>query len=200
MILRCLSNDAQLISLGAKFVRLATAVKEDGKGDVNAARESFDKLEGVDLGEFDLLWKRRVEFMFAVDERKAMVTTLLGVNSFSMPVIIHTMEQLLEYTKDESLKIQIYLYLQSMSSKYTLAGVAKIYEQQGDDMMAREYHEIGGRLGNKDSQRWMVEYLGKKKNKSWFNKSAVDREFAAWKTLAELAPQEKINTGDTTST
>jgi len=137
-----------------------------------------------------------VEYLFAEDERKAMITTLKGVKMFSMPVIIHTLEQLLEYSKDDSLKIQIYLYLQSVSSKYTLTGVAQIYEQKGDKMMAREYHEIGGRLGNKDSQRWMVDYLEKKKTESWFKKSALDRELFAWKKLANIAPQEIPTIGD----
>jgi len=190
MILQCLADDMQLISLGAKVITLAHAVKVDAVGDVTAAREWFDKLEDEDLAEFDLLWKKRVEYMFAVDERKAMITTLKGLTMFSMPVIIHTMQQLLDYSKDDSLKIQIYLYLQSLSPKYTLTGVAQMYEKMGDRMMAREYHEIGGRLGNKDSQRWMVGYLEKKKAEALFKKSALDRELFAWRMLGNIAPEE----------
>jgi len=188
MILRCLADDTNILHLGSKVLRLAQAVKADAKGDVKAARDWFDKLEGEDLGEFDLLWKKRVEYMFAVDERKAMVTTLMGIKSFSMPVLVHTMEQLLDFTKDNNLKVQIHLYLQSMSSKYTLAGVARIYEQNGDIMMAREYHEIAGRTGNKESQRWMVEYLETRKAESWFKKTPINRELYAWRKLADITP------------
>ena len=190
MILRCLADDGGLYSIAYRYLTLALAVRADAVGDVKTAREWFDKLEGVEIEELDLLWKKRVEYMFAVDERKAMTTTLKGVTQLSMPVIIHTLEQLLDYSKDDSLKVQIYLYLQSVSSKYTLTGVAQIYEQKGDKMMAREYHEIAGRLGNKDSQRWMVDYLEKKKAESWFKKSVLDRELSAWRTLVNIAPQE----------
>jgi len=190
MILRCLADDGGLYSIAYRYMTLALAVRADAAGDVKTTREWFDKLEGVEIEELDLLWKKRVEYMFAVDERKAMTTTLKGFTQLSMPVIIHTLEQLLDYSKDDSLKIQIYLYLQSVSSKYTLTGIAQIYEQKGDKLMAREYHEIGGRLGNKDSQRWMVDYLEKKRAESWFKKSALDRELSAWRTLVNIAPQE----------
>lgn len=190
MILQCLADDTNSLQHGSKVLRLAQAVKADAKGDVKTARVWFDKLEGEDLGEFDLLWKKRVEYLFAVDERKAMVTALMGVKSFSMPVIVHTMEQLLDYSKDDNLKAQIHLYLQSMSSKYTLAGVAQIYEKSGDIMMAREYHEIAGRTGNKDSQRWMVEYLEKRKGEAWFKKIQINRELSAWRKLANITPPE----------
>jgi len=189
MILRCLADDTETSMLGSKVMRLAQALKADAKGDVKTARDWFDKLEGEDLGEFDLLWKKRVEYMFAVDEIKAMVATLMGVNSFSTPVIVHTLEQLLHYSKDDNIKIQIHLYLQSMSSNYTLSGVAELYERKGDIMMAREYHELAGRTGNKDSQCWMVEYLEKRKAEAyWFKRTQIDRELFAWRNLAKAKP------------
>src|SRR5271170_1314758 len=41
MILRCLADDVELMSIGVKFLQLAHAVKADAVGDVKAAREWF---------------------------------------------------------------------------------------------------------------------------------------------------------------
>jgi hypothetical protein len=161
MILRCL-DDARVNSLETKFNILAKVVKADAEGDVFTASNLFAKLDKKDLAGFDLLWKKRVEYLFAMDEEAAFAMIRVGSAWFSTPMIVHALEQFLDYTKNEDMKIRIAITLNSYSPKYTFNTIAQRYEQKGDIMMAREYHEIAAASGDEQSQVWMIDYFGTK--------------------------------------
>jgi len=159
MILRCLDDD-KMSSLDSKLVTLVGAVKADAQGDVSAARGQFNLIDLKDLSEFDLLWKKSVEYLFAGQEEKAFAMIRFGSVHFSMPVIVHTLEQLMDYTRNEDLKIRIAASLNSyLPSKYTLRSIAMRYENNGEQLLAREYHEIAAASGDRESQEWMVKCL-----------------------------------------
>jgi hypothetical protein len=185
-IVACL-DDKKILPLGPRFVNLAKAVKADAIDDVSSARKHFGLLQEKDLAEFDLLWKKRVEYLFAVNEEKALATIVHGRRWFSAPVIVHSLEQLLQYTNNDKTKLRISIQLISYLRKYTHASVAKEYERLGDESMAREYHEIAGAMGNKESQEWMVNYLEQMTRGTWNPRRRLlyNKQLASWKRMLD---------------
>jgi hypothetical protein len=182
MILRCL-DDTNVVSLGPNIVALVKAVKADALNDVNGARASFDGLDKMDLGEFDLIWKKKVEYLFAVDEDRALASIIHGRRWFAAPVIVQLLEELRGYTKNEQMKLRIAIHLLSYSPKYTYKSIAQDYEKAGDELMAREYHELAGATGDKESQGWMVKYLERLAKGSWVRKDFHEKQLELWKKM-----------------
>jgi hypothetical protein len=182
MILRCL-EDNNVFSLVPKLRALVKAVKADALGDVKEARNSFDELDNLDLGEFDLIWKKKMEYLFAVDEERVLSSILQGRRWFAAPMIVQLLEELREFTKDEQMKLRIAIHLLAYSSKYTFKDIAQEYERRGDKMMASEYYEIAGATGDKESQGWMVDHLERLAKGSWLRKEFHEKRLELWKKL-----------------
>jgi hypothetical protein len=182
MILRCLDN-TNVASLGLKFIALVKAVKADALDDVKEARKNFDELENMNLGEFDLIWKKKMEYLFAVDGERALSSIIHGRKWFAAPMIVQLLEELREFTKDEQLKLRIAIYLLAYSSKYTYKDIAQDYERMGDKLMAGEYYELAGATGDKESQRWMVDYLEMLAKGSWLRKEFHEKRLELWKKM-----------------
>jgi hypothetical protein len=184
MILGCL-NEQKVSALGPKFVNISNAVTADAVDDVSRARKYFGLIDEADVSEFELLWKKRVEYMFAVNEEKALATILYGRRWFSAPVIVHSLEQLREYTNNEKTKLRIAIQLISYLPEYTHARIAKEYEHMGQELMAREYHEIAGATGNKESQAWIMNYLEKMAKQTWNprRRALYNKQRESWKII-----------------
>lgn len=193
MILRCL-DDEKANLVGKNIGILAQAVKADVAGDMKGARAQFDLLEGVGLGEFEFLWKRRVEYLFAVDEQKALEATLFGIPWISAYMIANTLEELMDFTKDEQMKIRLSIHLHEfLPTKYTFNSIAKSYDRMGDTMMAREYYEIAGATGDKESQEWIAEYLENIAKKSGFRRNIYKKELESWRRMMATGPDERLS-------
>jgi hypothetical protein len=193
LILRCL-DDAKAYSIGKNIGILARAVKADIAGDVKGARANYDLLDGFDLGEFDFLWKRRVEYLFAVNEERTLEAILSGILSITAYMIANMLEELLKFTKDEKMKIRVSIHLHEfLPSKYTFNSIAKGYDRMGDTMMAREYYEIAGATGDKESQEWVAEYLENKVKKSGLRGKIYSKELHSWKRMMAAGPDERLS-------
>jgi hypothetical protein len=182
MILRCL-EDSDVTSLGPIIITLVKAVRADAINDVKEARKCFDETEKMDLGEFDLLWKKSMEYLFAVNEDMALVRIIQGRRWFAAPVIVQLLEELRGYTTSEQMKLRIAIQLLAYSPKYTYKDIALTYEKAGDELMAREYHEIAGATGDKESQEWMVGYLERLVNESRTRKEFHKKQLEMWKKM-----------------
>ena len=182
MILRALDS-AKAKTISPKMLALVEAVIADGTGDTSQARKQFDTLDITDFAEYDLLWKKRGEYFFAIDQEKALAWIWAGRELFSAPVIVAMLEEFLNYTQDQHMKIRISIYLLCYSPNYTYKTIAKLYENVGDKMMAREYHELSGALGDKESQTWMLEYLQSVIRSSWGKRPDLSKQLESWKMM-----------------
>jgi hypothetical protein len=191
MILRCL-DDSDVTSLGPIIITLVKAVKADAVNDVKEARKCFDETEKMDLGEFDLLWKKSLEYLFAVNEDMALVRIIQGRRWFPAPVIVQLLEELRGYTQSEQMKLRIAIQLLAYSPKYTYKDIALTYEKAGDELMAREYHEIAGATGDKESQEWMVGYLERLVNGSRTRKEFHKKQLEMWKKMVGTEAKAEI--------
>src|SRR5579871_2977376 len=180
MILRCLES---VTHVSPKVNTLVEAVKADAADDIKRARKHLDTLEINDFPEYDLLWKRRAEFLYAVDQEKALAWIWAGRDLFPAPVIVAILEQFKSFTKDEYMKLRISLYLSCYSSNYTFNLIAKQYETLGNKLMAREYYELGGATGDKASQAWMVQYIQDEMRNSWLKRRTHVRQLESWKSM-----------------
>src|SRR5579859_6936202 len=105
LVLRCLKDESKVAALGPKYATIIKAVKADAAGDTDEARTQFTNLSTDDLVEFNNLWRRKVEYLFAVDEERALASIILERGVFSSADIILLLQQLLKHTK--SIKMQI---------------------------------------------------------------------------------------------
>lgn len=182
MILKCL-DDTRVALLGPTIVALARAVKADAVDDVRRARKAYEALDRMDLGEYDLLWKKKMEYLFAVDEDKALAGILHGRRWFPAPVIVFLLEALRAYTKDEERRLRYTIHLLEYSSNYSYKVIARQYEDTGDESMAREYHELAGATGDKESQEWMIGYLERLAKQSWLREEFHRKQLESWKKM-----------------
>lgn len=193
MILRCLTDD-RLQDMGQDTLTIANAVKADAAGDFNQARTYFAMLRRRVPKDFDLIWKRCCEYMIAVNEESALDLILRGLTWFPPAMIVHSLEQLLAYTKNERLKIRVQIYLMSFTSRHSPKTIGQSYERIGDIEMAREYYEMAGAGGCEESQVWMREYLEKMvKNSGLWRKQYYQRQLDAWKRFIEETERYPIN-------
>jgi hypothetical protein len=184
MIFRCLNMSREEI-LPARIQTLTDAVNADVVGNISLARKKFEALEAKDFGEYELLWKKRGEYYYATDEEHALAWIWGGRDLFPAPVVVATLEQFLHYTKNEAMKVRVSLYLSCYLPNYTFRSIAEQYEKLGDRLMAREYHELGGSTGDKESQAWMVNFVEDEMRKPWLRTPALAQQLESWKKLLE---------------
>ena len=192
MILRCL-DDERSAALSPLEQILVQAVKADAKGNAKEARANFERVGISAVAEYELLWKRRNEYLFAVDEEKALFHIWIGLAAFPAPIVIHSLKQLLAYTKDERLKIRIEIYLMTLNRNRSVKTIAQSYERIGDIMMAREYYEAAAATGDKEGLAWMREYLGKMAKESWFRRRMYYKQLEVWKKLEHSDDDKSVN-------
>jgi hypothetical protein len=191
MILRCLDDDKAVI-LGKKINTLVKAVKADAAGDIVGARTNFDALDELNIGEFETLWKLRVEYLFAVNEEKALSIIIAGRRWFPATDILQMLTKFSEYTKNERMKTRLKVYrLSYFPTNEAFRDVAKTYDVMGEKMMAREYYEIAGLAGDKDSQKWMVEFLENMERTAWMRNSGYGKSIDTWRGMLGGAPKKE---------
>ena len=98
-------------------------------------------------------------------------------------MIVQLLQELREHTKNEQLKLRIAIHLLNYSSQYTYNFIAKEYEKSGDELMAREYHELAGATGDKKSQAWMINYLERLAKQSWTRRAVHEKHLELWKKM-----------------
>jgi len=182
MILRCLKLPPKEKPSSARLI-LLTAVRIDADDDVVRASKEFDFFLVRDFAEYDLLWRRRAEILHSVSEERAFNWIWAGREYFAAPVIVAALKQLLDFTKDERMKLRIYQYLSCFSTEYSFNFLATQYEKLGDKLMAREYHELAGATGNKESRAWLVEYLEDELKNAWFKNPETVKHLESWKKM-----------------
>jgi len=192
MILRCLS-DKNLQTVKKDIAILANAVKADEAGDSAGARKLYGQLGRLSLGEFEFLWKRRVEYLYAVDEEAALGTIISGVAWVASPLIAATLEEFLRISTNKKTQVRLAIQLHDYNPrKYSINDIAKRYEVLGDEMMAAGWHELAGAQGNKDSQAWLVKYLEGMGKVSWFRGRTYRKRLDRWKQFIGNASQSKL--------
>jgi hypothetical protein len=183
MIVRCLDNE-DVNSLGQEFVILVQAVKADIVGNEDEARKYYNQFEPKHFVEMEFIWKRCVQYLFAVDEEKALEAILRGIPLIPPTMIADTLEELLDFTDDEKMKMRLSIRLHEfLPNKYTYNSIAESYDRRGDILMAREYHELAGAIGDKESQKWMEGYLERLYKLSTFKKKSYYKELHSWRRL-----------------
>ena len=183
MIVRCLDNE-QTNLLGQEFVILVQAVKADIVGNEDEARKFYNQFDPKHFVEMEFIWKRCVQYLFAVNQEKALEAILCGIPRIPPTMIANTLEELLDFTEDERMKMRISIRLHEfLPNKYTYNSIAESYDRRGDIMMAREYHELAGAIGDKESQEWMVEYLKNMTKQSLYKRKTYYKELQAWRKL-----------------
>jgi hypothetical protein len=191
MILRCL-DEKRVHSLPDALRIIAKGIKADGEGNQNRFMSEFGRLEGTDISEYDLPWSRYIKILIETDERKALVKIREGTKWFPATVIVLLLETLLQHTKNAEMKVLAVLNLSLLSSKYSVKDVTKIYEDKGDNAMAREYREISAMYGDQESQEWLIRFLeSQNEPRSWFGGKKDNRkEIEYWKQLLIDRDQE----------
>lgn len=183
MIVRCLDNEDVNLH-GQEFVILVQAVKADIAGNEDEARKYYNQFEPKHFVEMEFIWKRCVQYLFAVDEEKALEAILLGIPLIPPTMIANTLEELLDFTDDEKMKMRLSIRLHEfLPNKYTYNSIAESYDRKGDILMAREYHELAGAIGDKESQKWMEGYLEMTYKLSRFKKKSHYKELHSWRRL-----------------
>jgi len=166
------------------MVILANAVRADEAGDIAGARKFYGQLRGLSLGEFEFLWKRQVEYLYAVDEEAALETIISGVPWVAPPLIAVTLEQFLGLTTNKKMQVRLAVQLHDYNPrKYSISNIANRYEELGDKTMAAGWHELAGAQGNKDSQAWLVKYFEDIAQLSWFRGRTYRKRLDRWKQL-----------------
>lgn len=193
MIVRCLDNE-QVNLLGQEFVILAQAVKADIAGNEDEARKFYNQFEPKHFMEMEFIWKRCIQYLFAVDEEKALEAILRGIPRIPPTMIAHTLEELLDFTEDERMKIRLSIRLHEfLPNKYTYNRIAESCERMGDVLMAREYHELAGAIGDKESQEWMETYLEKMYKQSKFKRKVQYKELQSWRRFMAAGDERLEN-------
>ena len=190
-VLRCL-DDEKANLVGDNIGILVKAIKADVAGDVKGALNYYHSLDKLSLGEFEYLWKRRIQLLFAVRKQRALDAILSGIPWITAYMIANTLEELRNLTEDEQMKIRLSIHLHEfLPNKYTIKSIAESYESMGDTLMAREYYEIAGATGDKESQEWMGLYLMNKvmKRPSAENAKALE----SWRRMMDAGPNKKLS-------
>ena len=197
MIVRCLDNE-QVNLLGQEFVILIQAIKADIAGNEDEARKYYNQFEPKHFVEMEFIWKRCVQYLFAVDEEKALEAILRGIPRIPPTIIANTLEELLDFTGDEKMKIRLSIRLHEfLPNKYTYNSIAESYDRKGDILMAREYHELAGAIGDKESQEWMEGYLEKMYKQSRFKRNSYYKELQSWRRLMAAGDERLENENST---
>jgi hypothetical protein len=191
MILRCLDEDKALL-LGKKISTLVKALKADAAGDISAARGHFDALDDLNIMEFQSVWKLRVEYLFAINEEKALANIISGQRWLPATDVVQMLSKLSEYTKDEGMRTRLGIYrLSYFPTQEEFRKVAERYDGLGQKMMAREYYEIAGMAGDRESQEWMVQYLLTMGRKTWLKRPAYAKALETWKGMLTKSPEKE---------
>jgi hypothetical protein len=193
-ILRCL-DDEKVNLVGKHIGILVKAVKADVAGDIKGALSYFHILDKLGLGEFEHLWKRRIQLLFAEHKQRALDAILSGIPWITAYMIANTLEELRNLTEDEQMKIRLSIHLHEfLPNKYTIKSIAESYESMGDTLMAREYYEIAGATGDKESQEWIGLYL---MNKVMRRPSAENaKALESWRRMMNAGPDKKLSEKD----
>jgi hypothetical protein len=191
MILRCLDEDKAFL-LGKKISTLVKAVKADAAGNISSARAHFDALDEINIMEFSSIWKLRVEYLFAIDEEKALANIISGQRWLPATDVVQMLSKFSDYTKNEGMRTRLGIYrLAYFPTQEEFRKVAERYDSLGHKKLAREYYEIAGMAGDKESQEWMVRFLLSMERKAWFRRPAYAKALETWKGMLAKSPRKE---------